>query len=195
MTAKIPNRELLEVPDALKEDFGTLKPTHVLRDPFALPDPPPLLPAYHNVNLDVPDIPNSDEDDLGGDNGGDNGDVTPVGDKVEGCDVEVDEDDLMSADFWNGYEWTLPEMIMPPSPSRPLSPEIPAPADPSPTSPELSPEPPPRVLRARGRGARGRGRGRARTARARPAQPVVVPLPAFSEAHKITTPGRKYDVE
>ena len=106
MTAKIPNRELLEVPDALKEDFATLKPAHVLRDPFALPDPPPLLAAYHNVNLDVPDIPNSDEDDTGGDKGGDNEDVTPAGDdgdgkQIDGNDVDVDKDQLMSEEFWN----------------------------------------------------------------------------------------------
>ena len=84
---------------------------------------------------------------------------------------------------------------MPASPVRPLPLNIPAPADPIPTSPELSSEPPPRVLRARGRGIRGRGRGRARAARARAAPPVQVLLPAFSEARKITTPGKKYDVE
>jgi hypothetical protein len=190
MVAKVPGRHLLEVPDKLQEEFSALKTVDVLRDPFALPDPPPLLPAYRNLDLDVPDLPSSGDENDGAQDIS-NGDRTPQGDNagesgddMVQIDVEIPVAEVRLADgLWDDQDWVFPEVLTLPMPAE----------DMVSSSPELSPEPAPRVLRPRVRGIRGRGRGRAQ-AQAKRNPRVAVALPAFSEAQKITK-ARKYEVE
>ena len=176
MIAKVPGVQFLEVPENLADDFKDLKRDYELRDPFAFPDPPPLLPAYLNSDLDAPPDVNLVVNNVRG------GDETPQDDRFLESDLEHigeedpienfendDDDILLVDDFWAD--------ITDPPASRVNLPPLRS------QSPVIPEEPVPRLLRSRGR---GRGRGR---------RAGVSALPIISVADKISQPGRKYNVE
>ena len=53
MIGKVPGVVFPEVPENSAEHFQALKPEYELRDPFALPDPRPLLAAYLNPGCEL----------------------------------------------------------------------------------------------------------------------------------------------